>query len=117
MPSSAKVPQLGRPSVIARRNSYTKGPSIFADSLSKKCSNISDQAQSSVKKVRFSKDVWLSSETSKPIFSSKDYGLDALEKLQKSGEIQVIYPKQRLGHLVSAPSTATSETADKNTQF
>ena len=36
---------------------------------------------------------------------------------KKSGEIQVIYPKQRLGHLVSAPSTATSETADKDTQF
>ena len=100
-----------------RRNSYTKGPSIVADSLSKKRSFVSDQVKSSDKKVRFSENILLSSETSKPNFSSKDYCLGELEKLQKSGKIQVSYPKQRLDHLVSAPSTATSTTADKNTQF
>ena len=56
------------------RNSYTEGPSIVADSWSKKHSIISDQAQSSVKKVIFCEDVLFLSETSKPIFSSKDYG-------------------------------------------
>ena len=75
-------------------NSYTEGPSIIADSLSKKHSFVSNQTRSSSKKVRFSKDVLFSSETSKPLFSSIDYGLNALKKLQKSGKIQVIYPKQ-----------------------
>ena len=95
MPSSAKVPQLGRPSVIVSRNSYTEGPSIIADSLSNKHLFVFDQVKSSGKKVRFSKDISFSPETAKPHFSSKDNDLDALDKLQKSGKIQVIYPKQR----------------------
>ena len=95
------------------RNSYTEGPSIVPDSLSIKRSFVSDQAESSAKKVRINKDV---SFLSKPISPSKDFGLDTLEKLQKSGKIQVINPKQRLGHPVSVLSTATSINADKNTQ-
>ena len=87
-------------------NSYTKGPSIIVDSLSKKHSYVSDQTKSSVKKVRFNENVSFLSETSKPISSSKDYCLDTLAKLQKSGKIQVIFPKHRSGHTVSAPSTA-----------
>ena len=51
------------------------------------------------------------SETSKPNFSS----LDTLAKLQQSGEIQVIFPKHRLGHKVSAPSTA--ENTKTNIKF
>ena len=84
MPSSAKVPQLGRPSVIVSRNSYTEGPSIVADSLSKKSSFISDQVKSSSKKVRYDKNLSFLPETlvsSKPEFSSKDYYLDVMENL------------------------------------
>ena len=101
-------------------NSDTAGSSIVADSLSKKRLFVSDQVKSSCKKVRCDKNFSFLPETlvsSKPEFSSKDYYLDALKNLQKSGKIQVIYPKQSLGHLVSAPATATSTTADKNTLF
>ena len=45
-------------------NSYTKSPSIVADSLSKKRSYVYDQAKS--KKIRFNENI---SENSKPDFS------------------------------------------------
>ena len=38
-------------------------------------------------------------------------------KICKKKWQKVIYPKQRLGHFVSAPSTTTSTTTDKNTLF
>ena len=115
MPSSAQVPQPSRPSVIWITNFYTEGYSVVVDSLSKKRSSVSDQAKSSVKKFRFNEKVSFSSETSKPISSSKDYCLDTLAKLQKSGKIQVILPKHRSDHTVSAPSTAKN--TNTNIQF
>ena len=87
-------------------NSYTKSSSIAVDSLSKKRSYVSDQAK--FKKVRFNKNI---SQKSKPNFPS----LDTLAKLQQSGKIQVIFPKQRLDHKVSTPSTAKN--TNRNIQF
>ena len=40
-----------------------------------------------------------------------------LEILNKKGVIQVIYPKQGLGNLVSSPTSAVTYTEIKNTPF
>ena len=76
LPSSVQVSQHRRPSVIVSTNTYTKGPSIVVDSLSKKHPYVSDQAE--FKKVRLNKNI---SKKSQPNFLS----LDTLAKLQQSG--------------------------------
>ena len=84
-------------------NSYTKSLSIAVDSSSKKFSYVSNQAK--FKKVRFNKNI---SQKSKPNFPS----LDTLAKLQQSGKIQVIFPKQMYGHMVSTPPNAKNTNTD-----
>ena len=71
---------------------------------------------SNIKKVIFDKNPACSSEikvSSKPTFSSSDSHLDVLEILEKSGAIQVIYPKQGSGNLVSSPTSAVTYTEIK----
>ena len=68
-----------------------EGYIFVAYSLSEKRLFISDQVKSSSKKVRYDKNLSFSPEalvSSRPEFSSKDYYLDALENLQKSGEFK-----------------------------
>ena len=101
--------------------SHTAGSSNFVDSLSKKRSYVSDQVKSNIKQVRFDKNPVLPSKTivsSKPTFSDLDSHFDALEKLKRSGAIQVTYPKQSSGILVKKlPTSAVTVPKIENTLF
>ena len=113
LPSSAKVLQPSRPSVIMSRNSYTKGPSIIANSLSKKRSFDHDQTEYCNNKVRKRIN---SLSPSKPSFSSKDFCLGTLENLQNSSQIQVYLPRAKLGHSVRVSSLASSNLKNIDTK-
>ena len=85
--------------------SYTKGSSNVVNSSSQKHSFVYDQTESCDNKIRIKEDIL---SLSKPNFPCKEFCLDTQEKLHKSGKIQGIYRKQKLGHSVSAPPTAFS---------
>ena len=81
--------------------------------MSRKCSYASNQVESNVKRVRYVENGAFSNETnvfSKPNYSSSDSHLAALEILKKNGAIQVIYPKQGTGNIVSSPTSAIPHT-------
>ena len=96
-PPKAEVPLSHGTSVSSNSSSHSVGSSTSEETLSKKHSHAFDQVESNVKKVRYEVNCAFLTETdisSKPSFSSSDSHLDTLVILEKSGAIQVIYPKQ-----------------------
>ena len=94
-------------------SSHSDGSSFPEETLSRKRPHISNQVEFCDKRVRFvnNKTSMATSASSAPDYSNPNLHLAALEALQMSGAIEVIYPTGGKGKVVisTTPVTTTTE--------
>ena len=93
-------------------SSDSTGSSLQGESSLWKQPKVSNQGKHCDKRVKFTKTSTTTSATSAPVPSNPNLNLAALEALQRSGAIEVIYPKGVKGNKVSStplPSTTTEK--------
>ena len=113
MPPSAGVSLRQGTSVSLNSSSHSAGSLFSEETLSRKHSYASDQGESNIKRVRYVENGHFFTKTnvfSKHDYSSSDSQLAALEILKKNGAIQIIYPMQGRGNIVSSPASAVTQT-------
>ena len=76
----------------------------------KKCPKVSNQEKFCDKRVKFAKTSTVTSASSAPVYSNPNLHLAALEALQRSGAIEVIYPTGGKGNIVSSTTLVTTTT-------
>ena len=89
-------------------SSDSSGSSLQGESSIRKQSHSSDQGKLCDKRVKFNETSTTTSATAAPVPSHPSLNLAALEALQKSGAIEVIYPRRMQGNTFSSklpPST------------
>ena len=99
-------------SVSSTISSDSASSLLQEESLLKKRPKVSNQGKSCDKRVKFTKTSTITSASSAPVYSNPNLNLDALEALQRSSAIEVIYPKGVKGNKVSStalPSTTTEK--------
>ena len=70
----------------------------------------SNQGKFCDKRVKFAKTSTVTSASSAPVYSNPNLHLAALEALQRSGEIELIYPIGGKGNIVSSATSVTTST-------
>ena len=91
-------------SVNSTTSSDSSGSSLQGESSIRKQSKSSDQGKLCDKRAKVNETSTTTSATAAPVPSHPSLNLAALEALQKSGAIEVIYPRGMQGNTVSSKS-------------
>ena len=91
-------------SVNSTKSSDSSGSSFQGESSIQKQSKISNQGKLCNKRAKVNETSTTTSATAAPVPSHSSLNLASLEALQKSGAIEVIYPRKIQGNTVSSKS-------------